>query len=107
MSVDFFKARTQSEFDISEKFREYAINDAWRSNIALWNLISAFAGDASSKIYERIADMTKNISDVDVCDIKHLESISYQFGLKSGYKFIDSLPSEIYDMMNINKTYAE
>lgn len=101
MSVDFFKARTQSEFDISEKFREYAINDAWRSNTALWNLISAFSSDASSKIYERIVDMTKNISDVDICDIKHLESISYQFGLKSGYKFIDSLPSEVYDLMNM------
>lgn len=101
MSVNFFKARALSEFDIGKKYREYVINDAWKSNEALWNLISSFAGEASSKIYERMVDMTKNIADVDVCDVKHLESMSYQFGIKTGYKFIDSLPSEVYDMMNV------
>lgn len=88
-----------SEFDIAQKYREYAISEQWKVNQALWNTIRSFAGDAGSKLYERLTNLTKNISDVDICDIKQLESISYQFGLNSGFSFIDGLPTEIYEAM--------
>lgn len=101
MSIDFFKLRAGSEFSISEKMKQFSINEVWRNNEALWNLVSAMADEPGAIFYERSADMVKNITDVDICDVKHLESLSYQMGIDSGFGFVDGLPTEIYDLINV------
>jgi len=101
MSIDFFKLRAGSEFSISDKMRQFSINEVWRNNEALWNLVSAMADEPGAIFYERSVDMVENIADVDICDVKHLEAISYQMGINSGFGFIDSLPTEIYDLINV------
>lgn len=101
MDIDFFKARSSSEYRIGDAYRRYAINDSWKSNAALWGLIDSMAGEPASKLYARIVDMVKNVSDVELCDMKQLESMSYQFGMSDGFGFLDSLPTSVYDLMNV------
>jgi hypothetical protein len=101
MSLDFFNSRTNSEFKMSDKLRSYAVNDYWMAKTGLWKLAGGVYDKAGSIVYERITDMVKNIGDVDLCDIKQLQSLCYQLGIKSGFGYIDSLPTEIYDLLNV------
>lgn len=100
MPIDFFKARTSSDFDIGRKYREYAINESWRENAALWRLISSMAGEPAARLYRKVVDLVKNLADVEQCEVRQLESMSYQFGIDSGFGFTDSLPASLYDLMN-------
>lgn len=99
--IDFFSLRTNSEFQMSKKLRDYAINDYWMARAGLWRLTQGVYDRAGSIVYEKIADLVKNIADVDLCDVKQLQSLSYELNITSGFGFIEGLPSDVYDLLNI------
>ena len=99
--IDFFSLRTNSEFQMSKKLRDYAINDYWMARAGLWRLTQGVYDRAGSIVYERIADLVKNIADVDLCDVKQLQSLSYELNITSGFGFIDGLPADVYDLLNV------
>lgn len=99
--IDFFSLRTNSEFQMSKKLRDYAINDYWMARAGLWRLTQGVYDRAGSIVYERIVDLVKNIADVDLCDIKQLQSLSYELNITSGFGFIEGLPTDVYDLLNV------
>ena len=57
--IDFFSLRTNSEFQMSSKFRDYAINDYWMARAGLWRLTQGVYDKVGSIVYEKVVDLVK------------------------------------------------
>jgi len=93
--------RYNSDFQLSEKLKDFVINPQWQSNEDLWNFIAGANDAIWSKIHSNNVDFVKNIADVDFCGLRELHSIATSIGFNAGLTFINNLPAEIYDLLNI------
>lgn len=75
----------------------------------IWTVLSAIGNDYGETIYENVIDYLDNVSNVDLCKIKALQSMIQVIGLR--YDVFDTfrtIPVEIanlMDILSINKSY--
>lgn len=75
----------------------------------IWNVLSAIGDDYAETIYENVLNYIDNVSNVDLCKIRALQSMIQIVGIKYDVlASFDRIPIEIanlMDILSINKSY--
>lgn len=69
-------AEKDSNFNIADHFREFAINEKWKNKSELWEILAAACNDVGAEFYSKIKNYVKQISDIDMCNVKALSSMA-------------------------------
>ena len=99
-----------NNYEFAEGFRDWQINsgpDTKKSYI--WSVLSAIGDNYAETIYENVLNYLDNVSNVDLCKAKSLQSIVKMLGIDYQVVYdVGKMPVEIanlIDILSINRHY--
>lgn len=99
-----------NNYEFEEGFRDWKLNtseDTRKSYI--WNALSAIGDNYAETIYENVLNYLDNVSNVDLCKAKSLQSIVKMLGIDYQVVYdVGKMPVEIanlIDILSINRHY--
>ena len=93
--------KKNSNISISDKARQYALNEIWQNQDTIWSFLSAAVDGVGASIYERIANYVQNVKDIDRCGIDELHSIAHELDSSSIHLKHVSYPIPLQPLMDI------
>lgn len=94
-------SKKNSAFDFAKKFNEYLINSKYKNNIRFNNFIEDATADAGKLIFERIQNLADNITNVDTCKWRYLESTYKMYNIDIKNIVSEQYPEELDFLLNI------
>jgi len=98
-----------NNFEFSEGYRKFQESGEHTKEGYIWAAISAIGGNYAETIYENVLNYIDNVSNVDLCKVKNLQSMIKILGIDYNViNDVEAMPVELVnliDILSINKHY--
>lgn len=98
MSYNFTNISGNLEF--TNTLKQYFGSHSWDDKDELFNILSASTESFGNLLIEKIANYTKNISDIDICELDSLYSIANLLDIYDLVGYNISYPTPLYKLMS-------
>lgn len=89
------------DFSITDKLKEFTINEDFKNKTDLWNIVQNSCEDIGSVLYEKLINFVKNTKDLDYCNLHALYSIAKELDVGDSFSYDLKYPHELDKAMNI------
>lgn len=98
-----------NNYEFSEGYRKFQESGDATKEGYIWAAISAIGGNYAETIYENVLNYIDNVSNVDLCKVKNLQSMIKILGIDYNIiNDVEAMPIELVnliDILSINKHY--
>lgn len=88
-------------FSITDKLKEFAINEEFKNQSTIWDIVSGSCEEIGAVIYEKLINFIKNTKDLDYCSLHSLYAIAKELDVGDSFTYDIEYPSELNKLMNI------
>jgi hypothetical protein len=101
--------RKNGDFAFADNLKELIINNYFKEQDNLWEFFDTASDKFAQILYESVANMMENITDIDLCTLEDLNNIALMLNVSNTSLFSLPFPDEfitLIDTYSVNKEYV-